>query len=211
MIIEQMPLGPLQCTCTILGDKKSGEAIVIDPGDEAEKIIAVLKQHDLKVKYILHTHAHFDHLGATQAVYDKTKSEVCLHKEDMFLYENVPMQCALFGLAPKAVPQVTHFLQQGDELKFGEHKVEILHTPGHTPGSLTFHLNAEIPLLFTGDTLFMQSIGRTDLWGGDYNLILKSIQDKILQFDDDTIVHPGHGPSTSIGYERKENPFLSDL
>lgn len=211
MIIKQMPLGPLQCNCSILGCEKTGEAIVIDPGDEASQIISLLEERKLKVKYILHTHAHFDHLGATQAVYDRCKSEVCLHAEDQFLYDNVAMQCALFGFAPKAVPTITHYLKQGDSIQFGEHKIEVLHTPGHTPGSLSFHLKADIPLLFTGDTLFMQSIGRTDLWGGDYNLILKSIQDKLLQFDDDTLVHPGHGPSTSIGYERRENPFLRDL
>lgn len=211
MILEQMPLGPLQCNCSILGDEKTGEAIIIDPGDEAPKILEILQQHQLKAKYILHTHAHFDHLGATQGVYDKTHSEVCLHREDMFLYENVAMQCALFGFAAKPVPAITHFLNQGDVISFGEYKIDVLHTPGHTPGSMSFHLKGDIPLLFTGDTLFMQSIGRTDLWGGDFNLMMKSIQDKLLQFDDDTIVHPGHGPSSSIGFERKENPFLADL
>lgn len=211
MIIEHRPVGPLQCNCTILGCEKTGEAIVIDPGDEAAEIISILEKQKLNVKYILHTHAHFDHLGATQAVYDKTKSEVCLHQDDMFLYENVAMQCALFGFAAKPVPQITNFLKQGDAIRFGDYKIDVLHTPGHTPGSLSFHLKADIPLLFTGDTLFMQSIGRTDLWGGDYNLILKSIQDKLLQFNDDTLVHPGHGPSSSIGFERRENPFLKDL
>ncbi len=211
MFVTHLPLGPLQCNCTILGCEKTGEAIVIDPGDEAEKIISILEKQNLKAKYIVHTHAHFDHIGATQDVYDACKSEVCLHREDSFLYENVAMQCALFGFAPKPVPAITHFLQQGDSLSFGDHKLDVLHTPGHTPGSLSFHVKAEGPLLFTGDTLFMQSIGRTDLWGGDYDLILKSIQEKLLQFGDDTIVHPGHGPSSTIGFERRENPFLSDI
>ena len=211
MIVEHLAVGPLQCNCSILACKKTGEAIVIDPGDEAPKIISLLEDKKLKVKYILHTHAHFDHLGATQAVYDKNHSEVCLHQDDMFLYKNVAMQCALFGFEVKPVPQITNFLKQGDSIRFGEYKMDVLHTPGHTPGSLSFHLKADTPLLFTGDTLFMQSIGRTDLWGGDYNLILKSIQEQLLQFDDDTIVHPGHGPSSSIGFERRENPFLQDL
>jgi len=211
MILEQMPLGPLQCNCSILGCEKTGEAIVIDPGDEAPRILAALEKHGLKAKYILHTHAHFDHLGATQGVYERCKSEVCLHPEDMFLYDNVAMQCALFGFAPKPVPTVTNHLKQGDVIRFGEHKIDVLHTPGHTPGSLSFHLQADTPLIFTGDTLFQQSIGRTDLWGGDYNLILKSIQEKLLQFNDDAIVHPGHGPSSTIGFERRSNPFLSAL
>jgi len=212
MILEQRALGPLQCNCSILGCEKTGEAIIIDPGDEAQKIFEILKIKKLKPKYILHTHAHFDHLGATQEVYDQTKPELCLHEGDTFLYENVAMQCALFGFAPKTVPPITHFLKQGEVICFGEHKIEVLHTPGHSPGSLSFHLAQEnSPLLFTGDTLFKQGIGRTDLWGGDYPLILKSIQNKLLQFDDHTIVHPGHGPSSSIGYERKENPFLAEL
>lgn len=211
MFITHLPLGALQCNCSILGCEKTGEAIVIDPGDEAPRIISLLEKNKLKAKYIVHTHAHFDHLGATQGVFDHSHSEVCLHREDQFLYDNVAMQCALFGFAAKPVPGITNFLSQGDVLRFGDYKLDVLHTPGHTPGSLSFHVKADTPLLFTGDTLFQQSIGRTDLWGGDYNLILKSIQERLMQFSDNTVVHPGHGPSSTIGFERRENPFLANL
>jgi hydroxyacylglutathione hydrolase len=211
MLFEQLTVGPFQCNCSILACEETQEAIIIDPGDEANRILSILEKYQLKVKYIVHTHAHLDHVGATRPVFEKTKAETCLHREDLFLYENVPMQAAIFNLqAPPTCP-ITNFIQDKDVLRFGNHSIEVLHTPGHTPGSVTFHLATEsTPLLFTGDTLFLQSIGRTDLWGGDYNLILKSIQEKLLQFEDETIVYPGHGPKTNIGFERSENPFLSE-
>ncbi len=210
MIIETLAVGPLQCNCSILGCEETGEAIVIDPGDEAVRILALLEKHKLKPKYLVHTHAHFDHLGATDPLHKKTHADVCLHAEDLFLYENVAMQCGLFGFPALTVPKLTQHLKEGDKLSFGKHALQVIHTPGHTPGSVSFHLDEkENPWLFTGDTLFLQSIGRTDLWGGDYATIIKSIQNKILPLAENTLVFPGHGPQTSIGQEKDSNPFLN--
>ena len=213
MIVKTFPVGPLQCNCTILGDEETGEAIVIDPGDEVERITTVLKAHSLTVKQILHTHAHFDHIGGTGTLKDKTAGEISLHKEDLFLYEAMGKQAELFGLpADPEVTPIDHFLCHGDAIGFGKGRViDVIHTPGHTPGSLTFQFRSsekEKGLLFTGDTLFMGSIGRTDLWGGDFKEIIASIRTRILPLDDKLLVIPGHGPSTTIGQERKTNPFL---
>lgn len=211
MIIEQFPVGPLQCNCSIIACKKSKEAIVIDPGDEADKIIDRLAKHDLKVKYLLHTHAHFDHISATNEVQQKTKAEVCLHPEDLFLYDNIKLQYQKWGFsnAPE-VPSLDHHLADGDRFKFGDFEIKIFHTPGHTPGSVCFYLeSAREAKLFSGDTLFSGSIGRTDLPGGDYGQIIRSIKTKLLPLAEETIVIPGHGPETSIAIEKKINPFLN--
>jgi len=210
MLIEKMAVGPFQCNCTILGCEKTKEALVIDPGDEPDRIIQQVQKMGLKPKYLLHTHAHLDHVGGTLGVQEKLGGESCLHKEDLVLFENVPMQAALFNLPAPPTGKIDQFLEEGDSLQFGEHKIEILHTPGHTPGSVSFYLPLEGgDQLFTGDTLFLGSIGRTDLWGGDYNQIIKSIKDKLLPLDDKTVVHPGHGPNSTIGQEKKTNPFIN--
>lgn len=213
MFSKTFPVGPLQCNCTILGCEESGEAIVIDPGDEVDRITEVLQSHSLTVKQILHTHAHFDHIGATSKLRDETQSKTALHKDDLFLYENYDQQVALFGLTAKVdLKPIDHFLCHGDTICFGKgRRLDVIHTPGHTPGSLTFRLlpgDNDREFLFTGDTLFLGSIGRTDLWGGDFKEIIDSIKTKILPLDDKLLVIPGHGPTTTIGQERQSNPFL---
>lgn len=210
MFFKSFPVGPFQCNCSILACEKTKEAIIIDPGADASRILKVIEQNGLKPKYLLHTHAHLDHVGATEGVALKTKGEVCLHRDDQFLYDNVTMQAALFNLPGFTVPPVSHYIEDGDVFRMGDLKMEALHTPGHTPGSTSFLLHGEAtPQVFTGDTLFMGSIGRTDLWGGDFNLILQSIRKKLLDLPDQTVVHAGHGPQTSIGAEKTQNPFLS--
>ena len=215
MMIKTFPVGAFQCNCTILGDEKTGEAIVIDPGDEAERIIKEIKALGLTVKHIIHTHAHLDHIGGTNRVKSTLGGKIGLHKDDLFLYENIAMQGSFLGMQmdPNVKP-VDHYLVHGDVLEWGENKnMEVLHTPGHTPGSLCFFLKNGLSgqnILFSGDTLFMGSIGRTDLWGGDYDLILSSIKEKLLGLNN-TIVITGHGPQTTIERERKLNPFLQDL
>ncbi|MGQ0551668.1 MAG: MBL fold metallo-hydrolase [Planctomycetota bacterium] len=207
--MQTIPVGPLQCNCTILGDTTSGEAIVIDPGDEAPALAARLTRAGLKVTQILHTHAHIDHIGGSAEFQQLAGGRAWLHKGDQWLHENFALQCRMIGLpVPAAVP-IDAWLDEGQRLSLGEHRLEVLHTPGHTPGSCCFLLAAEgRQLLFAGDTLFKGSIGRTDLWGGDTETILASLQGKLLGLDDDTEVVTGHGPGTTIGRERRGNPFL---
>lgn len=215
MLIQTFPVGPLQCNCSIIVDEQTGEAVIIDPGDEAQKIIDQVKKEGFTVKYLLHTHAHFDHIGGTAPLKQTTQAKIGLHRDDLYLYDNLAQQGALFGLSIREeVKPVDCFLIQGDVVEWGNSsRLEILHTPGHTPGSLTF-LSRDVggrECLFTGDTLFMGSIGRTDLWGGDFGQIIDSIKNKILPLPDDTLVLPGHGPQTNIGQERKMNPFLVNV
>lgn len=209
MIHEQFAVGPFQCNCSILACEKTGEAVVVDPGGEAPRLIKALEDGGFKVKYLLHTHAHLDHVGATEDVQKAKGGQVCLHRDDQFLYDNVAMQASLFGLPAFTVPAVDHYILDKDNFEFGTYRAEALHTPGHTPGSVSFLVDTEKgPELFTGDTLFMGSIGRTDLWGGDYDQIISSIREKLLPLDDRTRVHAGHGGSSTIGMEKKRNPFL---
>lgn len=213
MIVETFPVGLLQCNCTVLGDPASREAIVVDPGDEVEKVLAALKKHGLNCRAILNSHAHIDHVGANHALRDATGAKLMLHEADLPLYDNLKMQAEWMGgmvEAPARAPVDQH-VHQGDVVRAGALAAEVLHTPGHTPGSLCFHLPGQQPLLLAGDTLFAGSIGRTDLWGGDYDQELESIRTRLLALDEATRVICGHGPETTIGRERKRNPFLVGL
>ncbi|MBX7149210.1 MBL fold metallo-hydrolase [bacterium] len=213
LFVKTFPVGAFQCNCTILGDPETGDAIVVDPGDEGERIVKEINAKGFKVKYIVHTHAHLDHIGATSFVKQKSGGTIGLHKDDLFLYENMEMQGQMLGLhVDKNVKPIDHFLTQGDILDWGKNqKIEVLHTPGHTPGSLCFlakGFNNGQDLLFAGDTLFMGSIGRTDLWGGDYGQIIDSIKTKLVTLDETITVVCGHGPNTTVGREKKVNPFI---
>ncbi|MFQ5598261.1 MAG: MBL fold metallo-hydrolase [Nitrospiria bacterium] len=203
---DAFPVGPFQCNCTILGCKETGEGIVIDPGGDSDKISAVLAAQNLRPRFILHTHAHLDHVGGTNAVHKTCGGQTCLHEDDMPLCNRLDVQADLFGLEVPDTPTIDHFLKDGASLSFGKHSVEVLHTPGHTPGSLSFFI-ADLGL-WTGDTLFFRSIGRTDLWGGSHPTLIASIHNKLLSFPEETRVYPGHGPKTAIGIEKKENPYL---
>ena len=213
MIVETFPVGMLQCNCTVLGDPASKEAIVVDPGDEVEKVLAVLRRHGLACKAILNTHTHIDHVGANHALREQTGARVMLHEADLPLYDNLKIQAEWMGGMVQAPPRgtVDEHVHQGDVVKAGALAAEVLHTPGHTPGSLCFHVPGETPLLLAGDTLFQGSIGRTDLWGGDYEQELASIKTRLLALDEATRVICGHGPETTIGREKKRNPFLVGL
>ncbi len=210
MIIETFPVGPLQCNCTILGDPETGEAIVIDPGDEALKVLKRLSAHGLRPKAILITHTHLDHVAGNHEVREKTGAKVMLHERDLPLYDNLGMQAQFIGMdAPVRAPVDEH-IHQGDVIPFGGQgdSIQVLHTPGHTPGSCSFFLGSR-NLLFSGDTLFSGSIGRTDLWGGDFDTEVRSIREKLLPLPDATRVITGHGPDTTILEERRSNPFLT--
>ena len=211
MIHEILPVGMLACNCSILGDEKSGEAVVIDPGDEIERVQELLRRHNLKALYIVATHAHIDHVGGIEKLKKATGAAVLMNENDLPLYQNLALQAAWLGVAPPTAVDVDQFLKTGDKVKCGAHSLEVMHTPGHSPGSLCLHLPSDSPVIFSGDTLFQSSIGRTDLWGGSFEEIIRSIKDSLMQFPDATRVFPGHGPATTIGDERESNPFLQGV
>ncbi len=208
LLIESFPVGPLQCNCSIVGCKETGEAIVVDPGGDPQDILDFCTKNNLTIKYLIHTHAHFDHIHGSRAVKEATGAKICLHKEDEWLYTNLAMQCGKFGFKYDDPLPIDYYLSDEEELFVGKAKTKVLHTPGHTPGSLCFSVQDKESLLFSGDTLFNHSVGRTDLWGGSHEKLLKSINERLLTLDDSTRVVCGHGPDTSIWTEKKENPFL---
>ncbi|MBS1983015.1 MAG: MBL fold metallo-hydrolase [Bdellovibrionales bacterium] len=230
---DTFPVGSFQCNCTLLVNRDTKEAIVVDPGDEAESILERLDP-ELTVTALWHTHAHLDHVGATLFLYDllskknvesgKAAPKVYLHEGDRWLYEHIDVQSALLGLRPFAVPSSFEGIKDGQRYE-GFEKMRAIHTPGHTPGSCCLFADglagAEAPrsfrtgaeqsakkVLISGDTLFRGSIGRTDLWGGDHPLILSSIKAKLFSLPPETLVIPGHGPFTSVGQEKESNPFF---
>jgi glyoxylase-like metal-dependent hydrolase (beta-lactamase superfamily II) len=211
MILRTFPVGLLQCNCSVIGDPATREAIVVDPGDEIDKVLAALREEGLRCRAILNTHTHLDHVGANQALKEATGAKLMLHEADLPLYDRLDAQAAWMGglLPAPARATVDELIHQGDRVTAGGLVAEVLHTPGHTPGSLCFHWGGASPLLLSGDTLFAGSIGRTDLWGGDFDQELESIRRRLFALDDQTRVIPGHGPETSIGRERRSNPFLA--
>ena len=208
MIFESVAVGPLQCNCYILGCEETREALLIDPGEDADLILPLITKHRLKVRYILSTHAHIDHVGDLERVKDVTGAQAVLHEKDLVLYQNLPMQAAWLGVPVPPSTTIDNFIADRDQLQFGKHTAKVLFTPGHTPGSTCLHLEGS-GKLFSGDTLFYRSIGRTDLWGGSQETIFRSLREKLLSLEDRTIVYPGHGQPTTIGEERRLNPFLA--
>lgn len=210
MIAETFPVGPLACNCTILGDERSGEAIVVDGGDGVQEVVRRLNAHKLRARYLVHTHAHIDHIGDLGALREQTGGRGLLHPADLPLYQALAIQASWIGLTePPRIVNLDGDLADGDEIAAGTLRVRVLHTPGHTPGSVCFALedNTKITVL-SGDTLFAGSIGRWDLGGTSMEDIVASIHRKLLDFPDDTAVIPGHGPFTTIGIERNSNPYL---
>lgn len=210
MIVETVVVGAFQCNCTIIACEKTRQAVIIDPGDEAHKIMEVIKHYDLDVKYLLHTHAHLDHIMATREIKEKTGAEILLHEDDNYIYNNLIMQASRFGFNVKEPLKVDKFISHEEKISAGETiNTNVIHTPGHSPGSVCFHFNQEEkPFVFSGDTLFQRSIGRTDLWGGSHGQLLTSIKERIFSLPEDTIVHPGHGNATTVWEEKKKNPFF---
>jgi glyoxylase-like metal-dependent hydrolase (beta-lactamase superfamily II) len=209
MLLETFPVGIFQCNCTVIADDATKEAIVIDPGGAPERVAEIVAHHGLAVRAIVHTHAHIDHIHATRDVKEAHGGAICLHKDDLFLYDGLAMQANMFGWEVAPVLPVDRFVGHGDEIPFGTRHALVIHTPGHTPGSICFEVRGEKePLLFSGDTLFARGVGRTDLWGGDSLQLLASIKERLYTLDPATLVIPGHGPSTTIGVERRLNPFV---
>lgn len=214
-IHEILPVGWLQCNCSIVGDPLTREALVLDPGDEVENILQVLVRHKLRVKMIVSTHAHIDHVGGLRKLHEVTGAPVMMHRDDLQLYQALDAQAAWLGMPAPEAGDVDQFLKEGDALRWGAFEAQVLHTPGHTPGSICLfvprdegRLALPRPHLFAGDTLFAGSIGRTDLWGGSFEKIMRSLRGTVLGLPDETVVFPGHGDTTSIGKERESNPFL---
>ena len=249
-----IPVGMLQCNCSIIGDPVSREALVIDPGDEVNRILDLLGRHKLTVRAIVSTHAHIDHVGGLSKLHRYTGAPVLMHRDDLPLYQAMDMQASFLGVHPPDLTEIDQLLKEGDSLRWGSFEAQVIHTPGHTPGSVSLYLphdfgkvthaaepkkftmkdesDEEIavdeaedsethalpdeaerivkpsPQLFSGDTLFAGSIGRTDLWGGSLDQIMDSLRTKLMGLPDETVVYPGHGPVTTIGKERELNPFL---
>ncbi len=207
MVHEIFPVGPLQCNCSVIGDEASHEAIVIDPGDDVEMVMAVLEKHQLRLTQIVVTHAHIDHVGGAMKLKNLTGAPLMLNDNDDALLKMLDIQAAWLGMRSPGRVIVDSTLADGDVVRFGSHQGQVIHTPGHTPGSICLFLAKEGTLI-AGDTLFQGSIGRTDLPGGSYERILKSIHHKLLVLPGQTAVVPGHGPTTTIQEERERNPFL---
>lgn len=208
-IVETFPVGPLQCNCSVLADPVSREAVVIDPGDEPERILRILEEAKLSPVALLHTHAHLDHITASRAMKEATGAPIRLHPADRPLYDALPEQAAFFGLRAEAPLPPDAPLSDGDVVRFGPYRLRTIHTPGHTPGSTCFLLEGDSPVLFSGDTLFRRSIGRTDLWGGDTDAILASIRGRLFPLEGSTPVVCGHGEATTIAEEKRLNPFAA--
>ena len=208
-LIQTIAVGPLQCNCSILVDEQTKRAVVVDPGDEADRIGMALARAGATTVVLLHTHGHFDHIGGSAELAELTGAPIRLHPADRPLYDALPDQAALFGLTASAPAPPGPPLSDGETIRFGETALRVMHTPGHTPGSTCFLLEGGDSVLFSGDTLFRRSVGRTDLWGGDTETILASIRGKLFALPGRTPVICGHGPGTTIEEERRLNPFAA--
>lgn len=227
---KNVVVGPFQCNCRVLVCPKTAEAAVIDPGDEPAKIISAIESMKWetdgkvlrpKVKWLMHTHAHLDHIGGTRGVVTDLKPDLkstaplqlALHRDDLPIYEKLKEQGQMFGMKYEDPLPINHFLAHEEDIRVGTLKLSVIHTPGHSPGSVCFRLHEDSEMsvketVFSGDTLFQGSVGRTDLWGADGNLMMRSIRERLLTLDDATRVCPGHGGESKIGIEKRGNPFL---
>lgn len=206
MILESLPTGPLQVNCYIIGCETTRDAAVIDPGGDVDQILDLVQKLDLQVKLIINTHGHFDHVGGNRRLIEKTGAELLLHEADLPLLGLAAQHAAGYGLSTEQSPEPDRLMKAGDLIRLGELELRVLETPGHTPGGVCLYVDDQV---IVGDTLFAGSIGRTDLPGGDHQQLLDSIHKNLLTLPDETVAHPGHGPATTIGRERRYNPFLT--
>jgi glyoxylase-like metal-dependent hydrolase (beta-lactamase superfamily II) len=207
MIFEILPVGPLACNCSVIGDETTREAMVIDPGDEVDQIMAIVHRHGLAVKQIVVTHGHIDHVGGAMKLKQLTGAPILLNQNDYDLLKMADQVAAWLGMAPPGKIDIDQNLSEGDVIGVGSLKAAVMHTPGHTEGSVCLHF-ARQQKLIAGDTLFAGSIGRTDLPGGNFKKIMHSLKGPVMSLPDETVVVPGHGPLTTIGEERNMNPFI---
>ena len=205
MKIEPIVVGPLQVNCYLLICEETGKAAVVDPGADAEEILHAVEAAGCDISMIINTHGHFDHIGANQQIKEATGADLLIHADDVQLLSQAGLHASVYGLSVEASPKPDRLLTEGDHLKVGNLNVEIIHVPGHSPGSICLKVEES---LIVGDVLFAESIGRTDLPGGDHQLLINGIREKLFVLPDETVVHPGHGPDTSIGHEKIANPFV---
>ena len=205
MIIKKLEVGPIMANCFILGCEDTRETVVIDPGDDPDRILMILAKEKLTVKYLINTHGHFDHVGANRRMKEVTGAKLAIHPDDVPMLSELSRSAASFGLSAENSPEPDLLLQDKDTVRFGNITLTVIHTPGHSRGGIALYTPGH---LFAGDTLFAGSIGRTDLPGGDYDTLIASIKQKLLVLPDDTVVYTGHGPETTIADEKRMNPFL---
>ena len=205
MIFETVVVGPLQVNCYLLGCEETGEGVVIDPGADADRIISLLTRLGLKIVHVINTHGHFDHVGGNRKLLEISGADLLMHEADVPLLSLAGATAAAYGLEAEDSPRPDSYLRDGMNIAFGNYELTVLHTPGHTPGGCCLYGEG---VVITGDTLFADSVGRTDLPGGSHTALVESIHRKLLTLPDDTVAYPGHGPATTIGRERLKNPYL---
>ena len=209
MLLKTIAVGPIQANCSVLADEPSGRAIVVDCGGDVDRVARLLEQHHLSVVAILLTHGHIDHINGVPELKELTGAPVYLHRADEPMYLALAKQGVFFGLSAAEPPPLDGYVEHQQTLRFeGVGDVHVIHTPGHTPGGVCYRVARSPDIVFTGDTVFEGSIGRTDLWGGSYETLIASIREGLLTLPDDTILVTGHGPRTTVGRERRHNPFL---
>lgn len=207
MLIKKMAVGPLQSNCFIIGDEKTAESVVVDPGDEPDLLMDVIDGNGLKVRYIVCTHGHFDHVGAVADIKGKTGAKVVIHKDELEIYHAARDMAAFWGYEVERLPEPDMLVDDGDRIRVGNLSFTIIHTPGHSPGGICLYGEG---IVVTGDTLFAGSVGRTDFYGGDMNKLRDSFN-RLMLLPEETKILPGHGPDSTIGIEKRDNPFASDF
>ena len=207
LLVHQLSVGPLQVNCFVVACQRTREAMVIDPGDDGPRILQLAESNGYQVKKIVNTHGHFDHIGANQPVKEATGAVLMMHEADLPLLQNARNHAQAYGLTVSPSPDPDKFLNEGDVFSVGEQSFSIFHVPGHSPGSICLLSDGH---LFVGDVLFAGSVGRTDLPGGDFDALVEGVREKLFRLPADTIVHPGHGPDTTISREKQLNPFVGD-
>jgi len=208
MEIRHLAVGPLQVNCYILGCPESRDALIIDPGEDARQLLGLLREEGWNLRLIVNTHGHFDHIGGNRTLVEETSAELAIHRSDLSLMMNAARHASIYGLKTQSSPEPTRFLEHGERIRLGSLALEVIHTPGHTPGGICLYEKSGH--LFAGDSLFAGSVGRTDLPGGDHDLLVTNIRTRLLSLPPETLVYPGHGPETSVGREKIHNPFVGE-